>query len=175
MRSDSESARLFFALWPDEKTRVSLQHLQAGLHGRLIRPADLHVTLSFLGKQPLSVLPLLQKILGDLPKTDLVLQIDRLGYFKRHRIAWAGMHAMPDNLRRLQTALAQALENAGIDFDKSNDFKPHITLARDADPPPDRSFDTFIWHATEAALVQSQDCGGNRYLVLARRCLSESE
>lgn len=175
MKNDTESVRLFFALWPDEQTRANLQRLQAGLHGRLIRTPDLHITLAFLGKQPLSSLPLLKQILADLPQTDLVLQIDRLGYFKRNRIAWAGTHAVPDGLRHLQTALAEALEKAGIDFDSSKDFKPHITLARDAELPPDRTFDEITWQVTQAVLVQSQiPDGGNGYRVLAERCLQKA-
>lgn len=168
MSREADSARLFFALWPDERTRAALQKLQAGLRGRLTRPADLHITLAFLGRQPLAHLPLLENILAGLPQTELPLEIDRLGYFRRNRIAWAGTHAVPDDLRDLQATLAQALEAAGIDFDRSKDFKPHITLARDADPPPDVPFNVIIWRAGNVVLVESSSQGsGSHYRVIA--------
>lgn len=168
----SESLRLFFALWPDDLTRGELVQLQQSIQGRRIPYGNLHITLAFLGQQPASQLPVLKEILMHLPSMPLSLTLDRVAYFSRNRIAWAGMHAVPDSLVALQQNLAQALTQAGISFDNQPKFKPHITLARDAAPPPDVVFTPITWNANHAALVQSvMKPGGSNYEVLALRRL----
>ncbi|RJG03851.1 RNA 2',3'-cyclic phosphodiesterase [Noviherbaspirillum sedimenti] len=168
--------RLFFALWPDDATREALQILQMHVHGRRTRVENLHATLTFLGNQPAVHLPVLKTILADLPRIGFTLQIDRLGYFKRKHIAWAGSHATPKALVTLQESLAQALMRHGIAFDRKNDFTPHITLARDAEPPLDRPFDPFTWEVKQIALVQSTQEGGRlAYQVLVSRHLEEAD
>jgi 2'-5' RNA ligase len=174
MAATSDSLRLFYALWPDDATRAALQKLQMRVRGRHMRYENLHITLAFLGQQTVAQLPLLKKILADLPRCDIALSIDRLGYFKKPRIAWAGTHAVPDALTMLQNALVQALEQHGIVFDRHNHFKPHITLARDAEPPDDAPFEVVTWHARQSVLVQSMQSGGGlAYRVLAARGLAE--
>src|SRR6476661_5320556 len=103
--SRSDTVRLFYALWPDDATRTALLHLQTRLQGRKTPYDKLHVTLAFLGSQPVSVLPTLHDILADLPASPLTLTLDRLSYFTKNRIAWAGMHDVPETLLLLQRAL----------------------------------------------------------------------
>lgn len=168
--------RLFYALWPDEATREALQILQMHVHGRRTRLSNLHVTVAFLGDQPAAHLPLLKTILAGLPRSAFTLQIDRLGYFKKRHIAWAGSHAVPDALIALQESLGQALMRQAIKFDRNKDFTPHITLARDAEPPLDRPFDPFVWEVKQIALVQSLQEGGHlAYRVLASRYLADPD
>jgi 2'-5' RNA ligase len=160
--------RLFYALWPDEATREALQALQMQVHGRRTRVGNLHATLAFLGEQPSAHLSLLEDILATLPHDPITLQIDRIGYFKRKRIVWVGSHAVPDTLIKLQESLAQALTQYRIEFDHRLDFTPHITLARDAEPPSDRPFEPFIWELKQVVLVRSSQEGGRLdYKVLA--------
>lgn len=169
-----DTMRLFFALWPDAAARASLSNLQYGLHGRLTTAHNLHVTLAFLGQQPAARLPLFERILFELPQADIALHIDRIGYFTRKRIAWAGMHAVPQALIDLRMALVQALGRNEIPFDAQSAFKPHITLARDANQPEDMPFDAIDWHATQAVLVQSQlQKDGVAYRVVAMRDLGQ--
>jgi 2'-5' RNA ligase len=160
--------RLFYALWPDDEVRAALRNLQALTSGRLTRYENLHITLAFLGNQPEENLPALKNILAGLPSDAMVLTIDRLGYFRKNRIAWAGSHAVPDALHALQTALAQSLEQQGLAFDKQNRFKPHITLARDAAAPVDQPFEPIAWKIAQVTLMQSlQSEGRLSYRVLA--------
>ncbi|MGV3742625.1 MAG: RNA 2',3'-cyclic phosphodiesterase [Burkholderiaceae bacterium] len=147
--------RLFFALWPDDSTRARLSVLQQGVKGRRTKAADLHITLAFLGKQPESVLPSLQKIVDELVLPQITLTIDHIDYFKRQRIAWAGMRQIPESLFALQKALCSALAETGIAFDQRKDFKPHITLARNAERPDTMHFEPFVWHARQFSLVHS--------------------
>jgi 2'-5' RNA ligase len=168
----SESLRLFFALWPDDATRTALMRLQAPMRGRIIPYENLHMTLAFLGTQPAELLPTLKEILERLPPLTATLTVDRVGYFTRNRVAWAGMHEAPDALTGLQKALAQAITQRGIAFDNQHAFKPHVTLARDAALPPDLAFEPVVWRADKVALVQSAtQREGAIYRVLATRSL----
>src|SRR5437667_76833 len=45
--------RLFYALWPDAATRAALTRLQLAVRGRNMRPENFHLTLAFLGEQPI--------------------------------------------------------------------------------------------------------------------------
>ncbi|MGE5648570.1 MAG: RNA 2',3'-cyclic phosphodiesterase [Bacillota bacterium] len=168
--NSKQSLRLFYALWPDDLTRGELVRLQQVLQGRKIPYSNLHITLAFLGQQPAEQLPALKDILMHLPSASMTLMLDRIGYFGRNRIAWAGMHEMPPTLADLQQQLALALIQHGIAFDSQLKFKPHITLARDAAPPPDTDFTPIAWKANQVTLVQSvMKPEGSSYQVLASR------
>lgn len=170
----NESLRLFFALWPDDATRTALMQLQASMHGRIIPYENLHLTLVFLGRQPATLLPDLIEILMHCTSGTVALTLDRLGYFTRNRIAWAGTHQAPDALLQLVQELTQALALRGVALNALHGFKPHITLARDASPPPDMAFDPIVWRAGHIALVQSTTSAeGSTYQVLASRSLAE--
>ncbi len=170
----SGTLRLFFALWPDDVTSSALLGLQASMCGRRIPYTNLHLTLVFLGQQPATLLPDLKDILNHLPRADICLVLDRVGYFPRKRIAWAGMHYTPDSLLALHCQLVQALQARNVVFNHQDDYKPHVTLSRDASLPPDLTFDPIIWRAHQAVLVQSTTTTeGSHYQVLASRSLNK--
>lgn len=160
--------KLFFALWPDGDTRAALARLQALLPGRAIAPAKLHLTLAFLGQQPAGALAPLLAILEGLAVPELLLKVDCLGYFQRPRIAWAGMTQVPGELVAMQAELMARLEAAGFSPATHGEFKPHVTLAREAKTAPQETpFEPVLWRASEAALVESMPDGS--YLPVARR------
>lgn len=170
----TETLRLFFALWPDDATRTALMQLQAPIRGRITPYEHLHLTLAFLGQQPVSLLPMFKDILLHLqsPASDLLL--DRAGYFVRNRIAWVGVHETPRALQHLYRELTEALINQGIAFDSHSPLTPHVTLVRDAAPPPDLAFAPIRWHANQIVLVRSDTrVEGSHYEVVASRLLDE--
>ncbi|HZW11708.1 MAG TPA: RNA 2',3'-cyclic phosphodiesterase [Noviherbaspirillum sp.] len=170
----TDTLRLFFALWPDDTTRAALQQLQVTLQGRIIPYGNLHLTLAFLGQQPTTLVGIAKDILSHLSSPPISMTLDRMGYFARNRIAWVGTHQVPAELLALHKELAEALRQREITFDSQQNFKPHITLARDASPPPDTSFTPIAWHASRVALVQSvTNAEGARYQVVASRSLDE--
>ena len=161
--------KLFFALWPAPDTRAALARLQPLAPGRPIAPAKLHLTLAFLGHQPPAALtPLLAILQGlALPETPLRLSIDCLGYFQRPRIAWAGMSQVPPALPALQAELMTRLAAAGFSPATHGQFRPHVTLAREAPhAPPDARFAAVPWLADQVALVESLPDGS--YAPIAR-------
>jgi 2'-5' RNA ligase len=172
--SDSPSKRLFFALWPDPDVRNALTALQDGVPGRAVHPADLHLTLAFLGQQPESLLPTLEEVLAHLPRTEITLSLDRVGYFARNRVVWAGAHAPPPGLPELYAQIKQGLAVHAVPWRDEREYKPHVTLVRDAAAPQDLVFTPIAWRARQVALVQSQThAEGPRYRILASRWLDQ--
>jgi 2'-5' RNA ligase len=159
--------KLFFALWPDPATRAALVRLLPLVQGRHIPPAKLHLTLAFLGQQDATRLPVLLAILERLAVPAMQLRIDCLGYFARPHIAWAGMAQPPAALLDMQAQLMAALTAAGFDPATHGEFKPHITLAREAkQAPPSNGFEPVLWNVSQVALVESDTVTGD-YIPLA--------
>lgn len=175
--------RLFYALWPDEATRAALAQWQSKVQGRKTAPEDFHITLAFLGAQPAALVPGLQALLARLPTLaklrDITLVFDKIGSFGRNRIVWAGMNNVPPALLALQQALIQELSRQQHVLDSQSPFKPHITLAREAqvpaDLPGDMTATPIVWHANQIALVQSSALAqGGRYQILASHWLDNN-
>ena len=159
--------KLFFALWPDEAVRQALVRLQSPVRGRLIPQEKLHLTMAFLGQQPAEALPVLLDILHATHMPPLQLTLDCYGYFKRPRIAWAGMSAVPAGLLAAQGELMARLEAAGFSAATHGEFKPHITLAREAkEAPAEFSLAPIVWKVEGIALVESMPDG--RYVPLTK-------
>lgn len=174
--NERQSLRLFYALWPDDSVRAELMRLQALIRGRKTRYQNLHLTLAFLGQQSADLLPLLKSMLATLPSNAATLAVDRIGYFKQKKIVWAGMHDTPDALSALNEDLAGMLARNNITFNDQSAFRPHITLARDADSPEELPFDPFVWRCDHVALVESvTQPDGVIYRVLASHFLRRSE
>lgn len=168
----SKQHRLFYALWPDEVTRSALVRLQFSLQGNKIRYRNFHITLAFLGDQDENLLPMLKSILMDLDGPEMRLQIDQLGYFSRQRIAFAGMKKSSEELNRLQATLTKELSAHKLKFESRALFRPHLTLAREADNPVIFKFEPIIWQAKQITLMESvtrED--GLHYEVLASHWL----
>ena len=100
-----DQARLYYALWPDEPTLRELEVVQADVVGRKTQKDQLHLTLAFLGNQPIGKLPVLAPVLEQLPETGFVIELDQYGYFKQQRIAWIGCAEVPLALLDLRKSL----------------------------------------------------------------------
>jgi 2'-5' RNA ligase len=165
MIANQAEHKLFFALWPDEADRQALARLQQGVQGRLIPPEKLHLTMAFLGRQPAAALPLLRAILHATHAPPLRLLIDCYGYFNRPHIAWAGMSAPPAPLLAMQAGLMAQLDAAGFSAATHGEFKPHISLAREAQQAPaEFAAAPVVWEVEGLALVESMPDG--RYVPL---------
>lgn len=162
--------RLFYAIWPDEATSASLMRLQAPLPGRKTHRDDFHITLVFLGERSPELLPIFQEILMRLSKVEMTLVIDRLSYSRRSRMVRLEMNTPPPALIQLQSELTRELTRCQIPFHQHPEFKPHITLARNADAPGELPFTPITWHANHIALIESMSAvEGAKYKVLASR------
>lgn len=171
---ENKSARVFFALWPDEPERVALAAWQPNLHrmcgGRSMRLDTLHATLVFLGdvvQHRMEALQLAaQEVEGE--PFDLVLAVAR--YWGHNHIVYAAPDIVPPQLEQLVRNLEQRLSKHHFRFDK-HEYKPHVTLLRNARWSDVRfpEMKKVLWQARSFALVQSvPDNEGANYRVLAR-------
>lgn len=165
--------RLFFALWPDGRTRERLAGWTRAIHraggGRAMRPENVHLTLAFLGSTPPAVLPALSEAAQRVTPRSFTLRIDEPGYWRHNQIAWAGVREPPSELDALVGDLRAALVEAKIAFDPKP-FVAHITLVRKA-----RSgfklprLDPIDWPVRDFALICSvTGPDGSVYEVMQR-------
>jgi 2'-5' RNA ligase len=144
---------------------------------------DLHVTTKFIGEQPPSRVPDIERALGALtPRAHFPIAVREVGWFpaaRAARVFWAGV-AAPESLTTLAADTEAALEPLGVTREERA-YAPHITLARvprgarldplrqalAASPAPD--FGTFtvdgftLYESTSPAAGDS-----TRYRALAR-------
>ena len=133
--------RLFFALWPSPTRRQALAAATARavtqVDGRAVPPANLHVTLAFLGTVPADRLPelILAGGQGSYRAVDLIF--DRLEYWPKPKVVVAMASTLPGAGVELVDRLWQRLEPLGFARDQ-RPWRPHMTLVRKVRrPPPD--------------------------------------
>ncbi len=174
------SARVFFALWPDEAARAALAAWQPPLAelcgGKIMRPANLHNTLVFLGDVALGRLEALQLAAQEVRGRPFDLHLDTARYWGHNHIVYAAPASVPRHLLQLADNLEKRLHHHHFHFDR-RDYKPHITLLRHArwNDAPLPELPTVTWKMHDFVLAQSVGGeSGSRYEVLARFPLSES-
>jgi len=152
--------RLFFALWPDAATRTIIgevaRQVAAESHGRAVASDNIHLTLAFLGTQPVASVPELRSLAAAIRKQPCVLKLDEIGCFRKTGIAWLGASSPPANVVSLQAELVRRLAATGIPPD-ARPFSPHLTLARRASIVVRRRLiEPVSWNMDSFALVASQ-------------------
>lgn len=153
-------ARVFFGLWPDAGQAASLhdfaQRMVRQHGGRAMRPETLHMTLAFLGEQPLERLPEIEAIAASVSVPAFECRFDICGYWAHKQLLWAGCREVTDNLAVLAATLTLKLRQAGFAVER-RPFKPHITLVRkmrvDAFRVPPLPIQT--WRCRRFVLVKS--------------------
>ncbi len=168
----ADSYRLFFALWPDARTRKALRSVQDGLradNGRLTHPADLHITLVFLGNVESGRIPCVEAVAADIHIEPFDLRIDRLDYWRLPRILWCGPASKPPALDALVGDLQEGLQACHFEPER-RPYAPHVTLARKARPTKARALDEGLpWPVRDFVLVASlSSAEPPRYEVLRR-------
>jgi 2'-5' RNA ligase len=165
--------RLFYALWPDEAVRKSLDAAADAVHavcgGRRTPKACLHMTLVFLGATPEAQVPRLSAIGASITGIpSFQLRLDHGGVWPRAGVAWMAPTQTPPALGALVDALRDALGMAGIRHDV-REYRPHVTLARDTRHRP-RQWPAFDipWTVTGFCLIESiAGARGSDYSPLA--------
>ena len=179
--------RAFVAVFPPPEVREALALAARGLPVtgkiRLTPPANVHLTLKFL---------------GDVPREDLAEVADALEALRgRHepfeagisgfgafpsptkvRVLWAGVGEGADGLRALARDVEESLEPLGFERE-DRAYVPHLTIGRARGrpvklevpqaPPPVPGF-----HVRKVELVESVLGAAARYSALAAFPLSES-
>jgi 2'-5' RNA ligase len=153
--------RLFFALVPDPPVLKKIENVQRKLkiehriEARAVKANQFHVTLAFLGNQPIDQLQTLLDLGSSLHMPACSVRLDRLGRFRRAGVVWLGATTPPAELLAFQARLVAALECAGIAFDRKP-WKFHLTLYRDLRTPwVNMDPDTVSWDLNGFSLVES--------------------
>lgn len=177
---EKQTVRLFFALWPDVAVRHALDQAGRKLHaacgGRRMRAPNVHLTLVFLGNVAVTRLDELRAVAGRVSGSSFSLTLDRLGWWRHNRVAWAVPQETPQALQGLVAQLQEGLRNADFSFDDRPVFVPHVTLLRNArcegvEMPP---LVPLVWAADAFVLVKSATTDvGATYEVIGRWNLSE--
>jgi 2'-5' RNA ligase len=154
--------RLFFALWPDAKTRSSLAatagQLKKACGGRSPPAENLHLTLAFLGHVAANRMPELRLVADAVIAEPFELTLAQAGYWRAQRLAWAAPLNCPHALTALHGQLTDALRLRGFHTERRA-FKPHVTLLRDAAALSPSSHDGIIslrWPLRDFVLACSE-------------------
>ncbi len=128
--------RLFVALPLPDWLRTELEGLSEPLRGvAWTRPAQLHLTLRFLGDTPTDRTLRIEESLASIRVGSFILPIEGVGGFPPKgppRVIWVGVGSGHPHLFQLRQRLDDALLAAGVDLDVRH-FQPHLTLARCAE------------------------------------------
>jgi len=164
--------RLFFALWPDGEVRESMDtraRLHARHNGHAVVPENLHITLAFVGGVSAEQRACMEAAAATIVAPTFTVNFDRLGFWPRPRILWAGASVMPPELTDLVAALNSALTPCGYQ-PETRPFQAHVTLARKAQRPPEIvTIPPIVWPVDAFCLVESVTGErGSEYRVIGR-------
>ena len=163
--------RLFVALWPDPQVRRRLTELQATFDlqktGRCIVARNLHITLQFIGEVSESRCEELIRIVHAVELDPFEFELDRIGFFPRSRVVWAGSAERNTNLDVLARQIRSRIRENGSSSGNTG-FTPHVTLSRKAHKRIDAAIDPILWTVDRCHLVRSiQIASGVRYSTIA--------
>jgi 2'-5' RNA ligase len=171
--AEPATRRLFFALWPDDATRAALaEAVREAVQlsgGRPVPSSNFHITLAFLGHQPVERCGAISVAAREVVGESLELALTTFGFWPRPRILWFGPDQCPSALAELENELWDRLANIGLDR-RQRPYQPHVTLARKVAALPEVSLPIpLIWKASDFVLVESvTDERGARYSVAER-------
>jgi len=171
---DDSTARVFFALWPNDAERSAMAAWQPVLKlicgGRLMRADTLHLTLVFLGNVSCARLEALQLAAQEVSAVGFDLLIDEARYWQHNHILYTAPGVVPRPLACLVSELEQALRRHQFEFEQ-RDYQPHLTLLRNArcDPAFLPAMPPVSWPIRDFVLLQAAPHNGvAAYRVLAR-------
>ena len=177
----STTIRLFFAL--DATAQASpllaiqqqllrdIGHPESCSKPSPVSAENLHLTLLFLGNQPMSQIPQLSqqaaRVIENVAIRPFSIQLDRLGLFPKAKVAWIAPSQPPEPLLQLETQLRRAVTALGISVEE-RPYRPHVTLLRKATSLHACTVASITLQARELHLYESRSTpDGVRYIQLA--------
>jgi 2'-5' RNA ligase len=164
--------RVFLAFTPDAGVRASLDALAGrcleAAGGRRIAPGKLHLTLLFLAQARDAQVEAMAGLAAERSAPAVTLNVDRLGFWERGGIVWAGSRVCPPELLDWVADLHARARRIGFAVER-RPFAPHVTLLRDARRVPRMAFDPFSWLIELLSLYESRASpSGTEYHELSR-------
>jgi len=127
----------------------------------------MHITLAFLGELMPSQLRAVEACCQPLPDS-FVLTLDRIGFWHKSGIVWAGTRAPDPGFIKFTEALRHKLRRTGFQIDRRM-FVPHLTLLRKVHKRPRILLPAMEWSIEEYQLANSDlSLRGSCYSILKR-------
>lgn len=171
-----DALRLFFALRcpPRLAEAITTWRDDLQLQGRPVATANLHLTLVFLGQQPLIQLPTLLSLAASVQVPAFDLHLDHLGRFNSG-LLYLAPNQPPEALQDLAQGLRDTLLDTGINLD-DRPFRAHLSLLRRCPHLPADATPSFDWPVSHFALFASeQSTHGSHYRQLQQWPLRPKE
>jgi RNA 2',3'-cyclic 3'-phosphodiesterase len=171
MDSTGKTHRLFFALWPSDELREQIgRAVMPALEGRParpVRPANLHITLAFLGSITADRFPAVLDAGDQIDGEPFDLTIDHLESWRAAHVACLTLSPLPPALTTLVERLRFSLLPRQVEADQKP-FRAHVTVARDwRERRLDERIGPFIWRVQEFVLVESRPGrAGSEYQIV---------
>ncbi len=167
---ENTTQRLFFALWPDDGLRDRTGQLARDhLHGcgRRVRRENLHITLVFLGAVDGPRRACVEAAGDSIRGQPFTLELDRITWWSRPRVLFAGCSEIPPALLDLVGELKRGCQGCGFEPER-RPYRAHLTLARKvAVGQPSTTVEAMPWHVRDFCLVESRTLTtGAEYSVL---------
>ncbi|NOZ11011.1 MAG: RNA 2',3'-cyclic phosphodiesterase [Gammaproteobacteria bacterium] len=168
----SRPQRVFLALWPNRTQQQFLAQMAEDCvtqcKGRPTVAANIHMTLVFIGAVTTDQLDQVIQVAGSIDIRPFELRLDRLGWWSRPRIVWAGCGSTPPALLAWVTQLRDGLGDYGFRVE-ARPFQAHVSLVRKARCLPQLDFKGIDWSVNQLCLVRSHiGAQGSHYEVLHR-------
>lgn len=167
----TNTQRLFFALRPDARQRAQLAGLLDQMSlvstARRVIPADLHLTLMFLGSVQPVTRHCVEQAAAEIQGRGFLLNLNRIGYWPRPHALWLAPTLIPQQLLSLVQALHSGL--AACNFSPEvRPYRPHVTLARNIKNfAGELSVPVLTWCVNKFSLMEScSGFGATRYRLL---------
>lgn len=164
----ADRSRLFFALWPDDQTRLNLVSLSQSIENqgfRPVHPLNIHVTLVFLGNVDAASELLIKYSVSAISAKPFDLTFDQLSYWSKPKVLCLTCSHTPDEVQWLAAELIKEAASCGLQTETRH-YQPHITLARHSRYLPNLNIEPVVWRAESFCLVESySESGGVNYLV----------
>ena len=173
MATDTQTRRLFFALWPDDQVRQSINEAFSAVSipdsCRVIQPENWHITLHFVGQVRYQTKDCLHHAALAIKNQPFLINLDCFGCFKKAKIFWMGCQNLPVELAQLHKNLGVSLANCDYQ-NESREYKPHITLMRKCVTSVNSAEDFVIpWFVDKFSLIESiSDSHGVNYQVIEK-------
>ncbi len=142
--------RVFTAIALPPSVKDSLKPLLGAYipTARWVHPADLHITLRFIGSVSEDALRRYREALATLTVPPFEVTLSGVGRFPENthrpaKVMWVGIAPNP-TLMTLQQSVSDALEAQGLQPDRISGYTPHITLARLKPNGPLPALDMFL-------------------------------
>lgn len=169
--------RLFFALWPDDNTRLQCLNIREAIDSGKIKPvhaANLHVTLVFLGNVAADKEIALRQAVANIFVPEITLRFNKLSFWKKPGILCLTATGLCPELISLVDHLSTLARKLDIKIDERA-YQPHVTLAKKVKEPDILEFEPITWRSNAFCLVESCTLlSGVQYRIVEQWVMDEA-